>query len=83
MSRRQEHAILGQRVRAIRKDLYGEDVGAMVEALKIPRETWQNYETGVMIPAVVIPESIVLTGASPRWLWSGEGDRYSGSTPAR
>jgi hypothetical protein len=83
MSHRLEHTILGQRVRAIREDLHGEDVGAMAEALQLPHETWQNYESGVMIPAVVILEFIVRTGASPRWLWSGEGDRYSREAPGR
>ena len=83
MSHRQEHTTLGERVRAIREDLHGEDVGAMAEALKLPHETWQNYESGVMIPAVGILEFIVVTGASPHWLWSGEGDRYSGGTPSR
>ncbi len=83
MSNIEEHVILGQRVRAIREGRYGEDVAAIAEALKLPEDTWRNYESGVMIPARVILEFIVLTGASPRWLLSGEGDRYSGGTPAR
>jgi hypothetical protein len=83
MSHRLEHTTLGRRVRAIREDLYGEDGEAMAEALKLPHATWQNYEAGVMIPARVILEFIVLTGASPRWLLSGVGNQYSGETPAR
>src|SRR5262249_28458164 len=76
MSHRQEYTSLGRRVRVIREGLYGEDVGEIAEALKLPCGTWQNYESGVMIPAPVILEFIVLTGASPRWLLNGEGDRY-------
>jgi hypothetical protein len=83
MLHRQEHAILGHRIRAIREDVYGEDAEAMAEALNLRHETWQNYESGVMIPALVILEFIVLTGASPRWLLTGEGVRYSGDTPGR
>jgi hypothetical protein len=83
MSHRHEHTILGQRVRAIREDLHGEDVGAMAGALGLPRETWRNYESGVTIPAPVILEFIVRTGASPRWLWGGEGDRYCREAPSR
>jgi hypothetical protein len=66
----------------IREDLHGGDVGAVAGALRLPDETWQNYESGVTIPAPVILEFIVLTGASPRWLLSGEGDRYCGEAPS-
>ena len=58
-------------------------MGAIAEALNLPRDTWQNYEAGVTIPAQVVLEFIVLTGASPKWLLSGEGNRYPGGTPAR
>jgi hypothetical protein len=83
MVREWDKLTLGRRVRAIRADLYGEDVEAAAAALQIPSETWRNYESGVTIPAHFILEFIALTGASPRWLLSGEGDRYSRDFPAR
>ncbi len=35
-----------------------------------------NYESGVTIPAVVILRFVEITGANPRWLLTGRGDKY-------
>ena len=44
-------------------------------ALGLPEATWLNYERGVTMPAVILLEFLELTGASPHWLLTGEGDR--------
>ena len=56
---------------------FGEGGGPLLaEALGLPERTWQNYESGVTIPAPVILRFIELTGANPRWLRTGAGGRY-------
>lgn len=67
---------IGQRLREIREELYGErGVAALAAALDLPAATWLNFERGVMMPADVMLEFLVLTGADPNWLLTGEGDR--------
>lgn len=68
-------ASLARRVREIRRALVGEDGGPLLaEALDLPARTWLNYEAGVMIPATVILRFIEISGASPHWLLTGEGE---------
>jgi hypothetical protein len=68
---------LCRRLRQIRVELYGEDGGPMLaEALHLPFRTWLNYEAGVTAPALVVLRFIVLTGACPHWLLTGEPPRY-------
>jgi hypothetical protein len=43
----------------------------------VPERTWENYEAGVVIPALVILRFVEETGVSPRWLRTGEGDKYA------
>jgi hypothetical protein len=71
------HIILSQRVKEIRRDVYG-DSGAPLLAglLRLPTRTWLNYEGGVVIPAPVILRFMEITGANPNWLLKGDGDRY-------
>ena len=68
---------LARRVSEIRWDLYGE-LGApqLAADLDLPTRTWLNYESGVVIPAVVILRFIAVTGANPGWLLTGKGDPY-------
>jgi hypothetical protein len=74
---------LAERVREVREDLFGPDgVRRLAEILKLPPETWANYERGVVIPAGVILLFIEVTGVDPRWLLTGEGDRYMSHGPA-
>jgi hypothetical protein len=69
---------LCRRVRQIRVELYGENGGPMLaEALNVPFRTWANYEAGVAMPALVMLRFIVLTGACPHWLLTGEPPQYS------
>jgi hypothetical protein len=68
---------LASRVREIRLDMFGEDgVASLSDALAIPARTWLNCENGVMMPAWTLLQFIDLTGAEPRWLLTGEGERY-------
>ncbi len=70
---------LALRVREVRAECFGEVGGPLLaEALGLPERTWANYESGVTIPAPVILRFVEMTGASPRWLRTGEGDRYEG-----
>ena len=74
-----DQAILGHRVGAIRLELFGQDgCPALAATLGLPARTWANYEDGVTMPAWVLLKFIEVTGASPHWLRSGEGTRYSG-----
>jgi hypothetical protein len=70
---------LAERVREIRVERFGEGGGPLLaETLGVPERTWQNYESGVTIPALVILRFVELTGVSPRWLRTGKGDKYGG-----
>jgi hypothetical protein len=69
---------LADRLRAIREDLYGGcGVPILAEALGIPDRTWSNYESGVTLPAHVVLGFIQETAVNPRWLLTGEGERYT------
>ncbi len=74
---------LARRVREIREELYGAHGGPLVaQALKIPFRTWLNYENGCTIPATSILRFIELTSASPHWLLTGRGQKYTCSRPS-
>jgi hypothetical protein len=76
-----EHAktILARRLREVRTDLFGDKGAAEIaRALKVPGRTWYNYERGVTVPAEVLLRFIALTGAEPRWLLDGQGEKYRG-----
>jgi hypothetical protein len=69
---------LAGRVREIRLERFGEHGGPMLaDALELPFRTWMNYESGVTIPAPVVLRFIEVTGADPRWLLGGEGEKYA------
>jgi type IV secretory pathway TrbD component len=68
---------LGVRLREIREELYGDGADVLAAALGLPERTWLNYECGVVMPAIVLLQFIVLTGADPHWLLGGEGRRLT------
>jgi hypothetical protein len=71
---------LARRVREIREELFGVHGGPLLaDALRLPFRTWHHYECGCTIPAQVILRFIEETKASPRWLLTGEGDKYQGN----
>lgn len=71
---------LASRVREVREDLFGEHGGPILaQALGLPFRTWHNFEVGCTIPAQTILHFIELTNVSPRWLLSGEGQKYQSS----
>ena len=75
------NSALARRVRQIRLECFGPDgVPALAEALGIPEQTWSNYERGVALPAHTVLALIEETGINPRWLLTGEGERYT-ATP--
>jgi len=58
-------------------EFYGEHGAPMLARhLRIPQQTWNNYENGVTIPGEVLLELLVLTHVEPRWLLRGEGAQY-------
>ncbi len=68
---------ISARLREIRMDLYGDHGGQfMADAMGVPLRTWMNYESGVVAPAVLVLQLVVLAGVNPRWLLSGEGEKY-------
>lgn len=68
---------LARRVRAIRREIYGEDgIPCLAEVMHLPARTWEHYEAGVTMPATVLLGFIELTGADPHWLLTGMGTRY-------
>ncbi len=70
-------AVLSQRIRMVREDLYGTNGGPLLaNTLKIPFRMWLEYEGGATIPAMVILRFIEITEVHPHWLLTGEGDRY-------
>ncbi len=65
------------RVREVRNRLYGEHgAPVLAESLNIPARTWLNYEMGVTMPAQVLLLFLEVTGAEPRWLLRGKGERF-------
>jgi hypothetical protein len=70
-------AVLSPRLREVREDLYGEH-GAqfLADTLHIPLRTWLNYEVGVTVPAAVVLRLIDMAHVNPRWLLTGEGNKY-------
>ena len=77
MAKSPDRVALHHRIRQIRLERYGDDGDAtLADALKLPRRTWENYEAGVVMPASVILAFMILTGAHPAWLLTGEGERY-------
>lgn len=71
-------ALLALRLCQVRLESFGEHGAPLVaEALRLPCRAWLNYEAGVTIPGLTLLRFIELTGAEPRWLLTGEGDRYN------
>jgi uncharacterized membrane protein YecN with MAPEG domain len=69
--------LLAIRVREIRRECYGDGgIPLLAQILRLPVQTWVNFEEGIEIPAPVILRFIEVTGVDPRWLLTGEGDRY-------
>jgi transcriptional regulator with XRE-family HTH domain len=78
MSRRNENIGLGNRIRKVRLELLGGDsMNEIAKRLEIHPQTWENYEKGVTIPALVILRFLALTRVNPDWLLTGEGSLYS------
>jgi hypothetical protein len=74
---RGEYATLSERVQAVRVQLFGESGGpVLAELLGIPQRRLARIEAGGPIPGEIILKLIDVTGVNPRWLLSGEGERY-------
>jgi len=67
---------LARRLREIRNYLYRENgVDGLARALRIPAQTWLNYERGIIMPAEVLLDFLEVTGVDPDWLRTGKGER--------
>lgn len=71
-------ASLGQRLRAVRVEVFGPDgIDVLAGRLGISAQTWRNIEEiGGLITAAQLFAVVELTGANPAWLLQGEGPRY-------
>ncbi len=58
----------------------GERGFLMAAALNLPARTWANYESGVIIPGLVLLRFIEFTGVEPRWFLTGEGRMQAGDS---
>jgi hypothetical protein len=68
---------LSRRLREIRLERFGEHgIPTLADAMRIPNRTWENYEAGLQIPGAAVLQFIMITGAEPHWLLTGEGERY-------
>ena len=73
---RTSNSCLARRLRAIRRDHFGEHGGPLLaELLGIPFRTWAGFEAGRAIPAGVILRLSELTDVDTRWLLTGGGER--------
>ena len=69
--------LLAERLKKVRVELFGEHGGPqLAHLLGIPARTWYNYEIGVTVPAEVMLRFIEVTLVEPRWLLSGQGEKY-------
>jgi hypothetical protein len=75
--REQTKYLLAQRLKAVRVELFGERGGPeLAGLLGLPARTWYNYEVGVTVPSEVLLRFIELTSVEPKWLLSGDGEKY-------
>jgi hypothetical protein len=75
---------LAHRVRQVREDVFGDEgVPEIAARLRLPEQTWRNYEAGVTMPAQILLGFIAATGADPHWLLTGQGERYSAGSRGR
>jgi hypothetical protein len=69
--------LLGQRLRQVRIELYGEHGGPKLAALlRVPPRSWYNYEVGVTVPADVLLRFLLITSVNPSWLVDGQGEPF-------
>jgi hypothetical protein len=69
--------ILAHRLLEVRLEMYGQHGGpVLAEGLGLPTRTWANYESGVTIHGPVLLRFIQVTNVEPRWLLTGEGEKY-------
>lgn len=68
---------LGSRLRAIRLEIYGQHGAPMLAlALGFSSRAWLEAESQGAISAESMLQFLVLTGAHPHWLLTGEGPTY-------
>jgi hypothetical protein len=68
---------LAVRIQEIRRELFGEEgIPSLAEAMKLPARTWKDYEAGADLPATFLLGFLEVTGADPKWLLTGRGERY-------
>jgi hypothetical protein len=68
---------LAKRIQEVRVDLFGSDgVRVVAGLLHVPEQTWQHFESGVVMPAELLLGFIETTGVDPHLLLYGQGCRY-------
>lgn len=70
---------LSLRIRQIRHEVFGENGGPLLaQRLGLPFRTWAEFEASRTIPALAVLHFMELTNVNPRWLLTGQGDKYVG-----
>jgi hypothetical protein len=78
MSFQSDRIGFSSRLSQVRCEVFGEDgIPQLAQNLGIPPRTWVNFESGVIVPDMILLGFLCLTGVSPRWLLTGEGELYS------
>jgi transcriptional regulator with XRE-family HTH domain len=78
MTRDPDRPAFHARIRQLRLDHSGDDgIPEIAMLLVIPARTWENYESGMIIPDLTLLRLICRMGANPSWLLTGEGMPYS------
>jgi hypothetical protein len=68
---------IARRIVEIREQTFGPSgIERLARAMRLPVETWRNYESGVTLPAENLLRFMVATGAAPGWLLTGEGPMF-------
>ena len=76
-SRSNANRDLGERLRAVRVELYGQHgTPELARDLHLSPRTWSRYEDGVTIPGEVLLAVLDLTRAETRWLLRGVGEMF-------
>ncbi len=83
MSSHEDRSKSGERIGQVRRLRFGEDgIPELVASLNIPARTWENYESGVTIPDLILLRFVCLRQSDPAWLLTGEGEPFRPSRDA-
>lgn len=71
------------RLQRMRREFYGEDLARVAQEVGVPVRTWENYEAGVVMPAIVMLRFLDATQASPRALMDDPPPSKANAAPRK